>query len=101
MKKYGNKKLQEKKRKGAKSPKSVRRGSSLHPIRGILNVLALYEELHGRNAKSSLAQALLDRMTPEVPSAGAFALWVTNRIQTDLFKDVPVSDLPPFSADSY
>jgi len=101
MKKSGKKELQGKKRKTAASRKSVRRRNSLHLIRGILDIIALHEELRGLDPKSSLAQVLLDRMTPEVRSGESFTLWVVNRIQTDLFKGVPISDLPQFSSDSY
>lgn len=101
MKKHGRKKLQGKKRKNPEIRKFMDRENSLRDIRRILKVLALYEEILGFNMKYSLAQALLDRMTPEVPSAEAFARWVLRRILAGVRSRVPVSELPQFSADTY
>lgn len=100
MKKYGKKKLQGKKPKNQAIRKFVDRQNRLGDIRRILKDLALYEEILGFNMKYSLAQALLDRMTPEVPSAEAFARWVINRILVGVRSRVPISELPQFSGDS-
>jgi len=101
MKKYRKKKLQGKNRKNPTNRKSVDGENGLAAMDLILRVLAFYEKIVGVNLKYSLAQALLDRLTPEVPSAEAFALWVVNHIAGDLDKRAPVSELPQFSADSH
>jgi hypothetical protein len=99
MKKYGKKKLRGKNRKNPTNRKSVDRENGLAPMDLILRVLAFYDKVAGVNLKYSLAQALLDRLTPEVPSAEAFAFWVVFQIAGDL--DKPVSELPQFPAGSH
>jgi hypothetical protein len=99
MKKYGKKKLQGKNRKNPTNPKSMYRESGLAAMGLILRVLAFYDKVNEVDLKYSLAQALLDRLTPEVPSAEAFAFWVVDHIAGHLW--APVSELPQFSADSH
>lgn len=101
MKKYGNKKLQGKNRKNPTNRKSVDPENGLIAVELILRVLAFYDNFVRVNPEYSLAQALLNRLTPEVPSAEAFAFWVVFQIAGDLDKWPPVSELPQFSADSY
>jgi hypothetical protein len=100
MKKYGKKKLQGKNRKNPTNRKFVYREGFV-AVDLILRVLAFYDRVAGVDLKYSLAQALLDRLTPEVPSAEAFAFWAAFQIVGDLARWVPVSELPQFSADSH
>ena len=99
MKKYGKKKLQGKNRKNPTNRKSVDREIDLAAMGLILEILATYEEVAGGNLNYALAQALLDRLTPEVPSVEAFAVWVVHQL-ADWNKRERVSELAQFSADS-
>jgi hypothetical protein len=100
MKKYGKKKLQGKNRKNPTNRKSVDREIDLAAMGLILEILATYEEVAGGNLNYALAQALLDRLTPEVPSVEAFAVWVVHQL-ADWNKRERVSELAQFSADSH